>query len=57
MIKQVGWLAETIHRGGDVPPAAIRAAKRRRWLVGSVLAGAAGLLLMGVAILLLRRQR
>jgi uncharacterized protein YbjT (DUF2867 family) len=57
MIKQVGWLAETIHRGGEVPPAAIRAAKRRRWTTGAVLAGAAGLLLMGVAISLLRRQR
>jgi hypothetical protein len=57
MIQRLGWLAETIHRGGDVPPAAIRAAKRQRWLVGALLAGAAGLLLTGAAILLLRRQQ
>ncbi len=57
MIQRLGWLAESVDRGGEVPPAAIRAARRRRWLVGALLAGAAGLLLMGVALLRLRRQR
>jgi hypothetical protein len=56
MIERLGWLAETIHRGGEVPPAAVRAAKRRRWLIGAVMAGTAGLLLMAVAMLRLRRR-
>jgi hypothetical protein len=57
MIKQLGWLAETISHNGEVPQAAIRAAKRQRWLIGAALAGVAGLLLMAVAILRLRRHQ
>jgi hypothetical protein len=56
MIKQLGWLAETIQHDGEVPQAAIRAARRQRWLIGAALAGVAGFLLMSAAILRLRRH-
>ena len=57
MIERLGWLAETIYHDGRVPRAAIRAARRQRWLIGAILAGVAGLLLMIAAILRLRRHR
>jgi hypothetical protein len=46
MVQQLGWQAEALHRGGRMPSEAIRAAQRRRRLMG------VGLIVIGLIILL-----
>jgi uncharacterized protein YbjT (DUF2867 family) len=54
MVQRLAWQAEARHRGGVMPPAAVRAIRRERMWVGLGLGLLGGLLL--AVILLLRRK-